>query len=106
MTSRPQPAERLTVVSLYSPLDSSYLDPADAAPSATAPSRCAATAGSACELCPSFRSLFEMIDANDDGAHDVKVLTDASTSESSTSATSASSATWCARTRRSAGRNG
>ena len=27
-------------------------------------------------LCPSFRSLFEMIDANDDGADDVKVLTD------------------------------
>jgi Fe-S oxidoreductase len=64
-------------VSLYDPLDPIYLD----APAARAERDRTFQVCSDCRicvrLCPSFRSLFEMIDAQEDGAHDVKVLTDA-----------------------------
>ena len=57
------------------------------------------------KLCPSFKSLFEMID-DLGGTEHVDELADASTSASSTSATSASSATSSARTRRISSRSG
>jgi len=65
------------VASLYSPLDSSYLDPAATRAERDRTFQVCSDCRICVKLCPSFRSLFEMIDAYDDGAHDVKVLTDA-----------------------------
>ena len=64
-----------TIEHLYDPLDPDYWDAPTPAPSATARSRSAPTAASACKFCPSFKDLFRMIDA-DESAGDVSVLTD------------------------------
>jgi glycerol-3-phosphate dehydrogenase subunit C len=64
-------------VSLYSPLAPNYLDAADARAERDRTFQVCSDCRVCVKLCPSFRSLFELIDANEDGAHDVKVLTDA-----------------------------
>ena len=64
-------------MSLYSPLAPNYLDAADARAERDRTFQVCSDCRVCVKLCPSFRSLFELIDANEDGAHDVKVLTDA-----------------------------
>ena len=63
-------------MSLYDPNDPSYLDPTAARAERDRTFQVCSDCRICVRLCPSFRSLFEMIDANEDGAHDVKVLTD------------------------------
>ena len=65
------------LVSLYSPLEPSYLDPAATRAERDRTFQVCSDCRVCVRLCPSFRSLFEMIDAYEDGAHDVKVLADA-----------------------------
>ena len=64
-------------MSLYDPHDPTYLDPAAARAERDRTFQVCSDCRICVRLCPSFRSLFEMIDANEDGAHDVKVLKDA-----------------------------
>jgi len=64
-------------VSLYSPLAPDYLDPSSARAERDRTFQVCSDCRICVRLCPSFRSLFEMIDAHDDGAHDVTVLTNA-----------------------------
>ena len=63
-------------MSLYDPNDPSYLDPTAARAERDRTFQVCSDCRICVRLCPSFRSLFEMIDANEDGAHDVKVLKD------------------------------
>jgi glycerol-3-phosphate dehydrogenase subunit C len=63
-------------MSLYNPLDPTYLDPAAARAERDRTFQACSDCRICVRLCPSFRSLFEMVDANDNGADDVKVLTD------------------------------
>ena len=64
-------------MSLYNPLDPSYLDPDAARTERDRTFQACSDCRICVRLCPSFRSLFEMVDAYDNGADDVKVLTDA-----------------------------
>ena len=63
-------------MSLYDPNDPTYLDPAAARAERDRTFQVCSDCRICVRLCPSFRSLFEMIDANEDGAHDVRVLED------------------------------
>ena len=63
-------------MSLYDPNDPTYLDPGAARAERDRTFQVCSDCRICVRLCPSFRSLFEMIDANEDGAHDVKVLKD------------------------------
>ena len=63
-------------MSLYNPLDPGYLDPVAARAERDRTFQACSDCRICVRLCPSFRSLFEMVDANDDGADDVTVLTD------------------------------
>jgi glycerol-3-phosphate dehydrogenase subunit C len=63
-------------MSLYNPLDPTYLDPVAARAERDRTFQVCSDCRICVRLCPSFRSLFEMVDANDNGADDVKVLTD------------------------------
>ena len=63
-------------MSLYKPLDPTYLDPVAARVERDRTFQACSDCRICVRLCPSFRSLFEMVDANDNGADDVKVLTD------------------------------
>lgn len=63
-------------MSLYDPNDLSYLDPVDARAERDRTFQVCSDCRICVKLCPSFKSLFQMIDAHEDGAHDVKVLTD------------------------------
>jgi glycerol-3-phosphate dehydrogenase subunit C len=62
-------------VSLYDPLDPQYLDPGAARAERDRTFQVCSDCRICVKLCPSFRSLFEMIDAHEDGAHDVTALT-------------------------------
>jgi len=64
-------------VSLYDPLDPEYVDATAVRAERDRTFQVCSDCRICVRLCPSFRSLFEMIDAHEDGAHDVKVLTDA-----------------------------
>jgi glycerol-3-phosphate dehydrogenase subunit C len=64
-------------MSLYDPNEPSYLVPAAARAERDRTFQICSDCRICVRLCPSFRSLFEMIDANEDGAHDVRVLNDA-----------------------------
>ncbi len=64
-------------MSLYDPLAPAYLDPAATRVERDRTFQVCSDCRICVRLCPSFKSLFSMIDANEDGAHDVKVLTDA-----------------------------
>lgn len=61
---------------LYDPLDPSYADPAVARAERDRTFQICSDCRICVKLCPSFKSLFRMIDDHEDGAHDVKVLTD------------------------------
>jgi Fe-S oxidoreductase len=63
-------------MSLYDPNDPTYLDPAAGRAERDRTFQVCSDCRICVRLCPSFRSLFEMIDANEDGAHDVRVLED------------------------------
>jgi Fe-S oxidoreductase len=63
-------------MSLYDPNDPSYLDPAVARAERDRTFQVCSDCRICVRLCPSFRSLFEMIDAHADGAHDVTALAD------------------------------
>jgi Fe-S oxidoreductase len=63
-------------MSLYDPLDPGYLDPVAARAERDRTFQACSDCRICVRLCPSFRSLFEMVDAHDDGADDVRVLTD------------------------------
>ncbi|HXY94055.1 MAG TPA: heterodisulfide reductase-related iron-sulfur binding cluster [Acidimicrobiia bacterium] len=63
-------------MSLYDPNDSSYDDPVAVRAERDRTFQVCSDCRICVRLCPSFRSLFSMIDAHDDGAHDVRVLTD------------------------------
>ena len=63
-------------MSLYDPLDPSYLDPVAARAERDRTFQACSDCRICVRLCPSFRSLFEMVDAYEDGADDVKVLAD------------------------------
>lgn len=63
-------------MSLYDPNEPSYLVPPAARAERDRTFQICSDCRICVRLCPSFRSLFEMIDANEDGAHDVRVLTD------------------------------
>src|SRR6478736_8570632 len=63
-------------MSLYNPLDPAYLDPVAARAERDRTFQACSDCRICVRLCPSFRSLFEMVDANDNGADDVRVLTD------------------------------
>ena len=61
---------------LYDPLDPSYFDPGDARGERDRTFQICSDCRVCVKLCPSFKDLFRMIDERDDGAHDVKFLTD------------------------------
>src|SRR4051794_636599 len=63
-------------MSLYDPNSPTYLDPDAGRAERDRTFQVCSDCRICVRLCPSFRSLFEMIDANEDGAHDVRVLTD------------------------------
>ena len=63
-------------MSLYDPLDPGYLDPVATRAERDRTFQACSDCRICVRLCPSFRSLFEMVDAYDDGADDVRVLTD------------------------------
>jgi Fe-S oxidoreductase len=63
-------------MSLYDPNDHEYLDPTAARAERDRTFQVCSDCRICVRLCPSFRSLFSMIDAHEDGAHDVRVLTD------------------------------
>ena len=62
---------------LYDPLAAGYFDPAAARVERDRTFQICSDCRVCVRFCPSFKDLFRMIDANEDGAHDVKVLTDA-----------------------------
>jgi Fe-S oxidoreductase len=64
-------------MSLYDPNDPTYLDPPDARAERDRTFQVCSDCRICVRLCPSFRSLFQLIDAHEDGTHDVKVLTEA-----------------------------
>jgi Fe-S oxidoreductase len=64
-------------MSLYDPLDPSYLDPVATRAERDRTFQACSDCRICVRLCPSFRSLFSMVDAYDDGADDVAVLSDA-----------------------------
>ncbi len=64
-------------MSLYNPLAPDYLDPDAVRTERDRTFQICSDCRVCVKLCPSFKSLFQMIDAHEDGAHDVKVLTDA-----------------------------
>ena len=64
-------------MSLYDPLAPSYLDPSDARSERDRTFQICSDCRVCVKLCPSFKSLFQMIDEYPDGAHDVTVLTEA-----------------------------
>jgi Fe-S oxidoreductase len=64
-------------MSLYDPNDHSYLDPVAARAERDRTFQVCSDCRICVRLCPSFRSLFSMIDDYEDGAHDVTVLQDA-----------------------------
>jgi Fe-S oxidoreductase len=64
-------------MSLYDPLDPSYLDAVATRAERDRTFQACSDCRICVRLCPSFRSLFSMVDAYDDGADDVTVLTDA-----------------------------
>lgn len=64
-------------MSLYDPLSTEYLEPSAARAERDRTFQICSDCRICVKLCPSFRSLFSMIDAHEHGAHDVKVLTDA-----------------------------
>jgi glycerol-3-phosphate dehydrogenase subunit C len=61
---------------LYDPLDPSYYDPEDARAERDRTFQICSDCRVCVRFCPSFKDLFRMIDEYEDGAHDVKVLTD------------------------------
>jgi glycerol-3-phosphate dehydrogenase subunit C len=63
-------------MSLYDPTDLSYLDLVAARAERDRTFQVCSDCRVCVKLCPSFKSLFQMIDAHDDGARDVTVLTD------------------------------
>ncbi len=63
-------------MSLYDPNDLSYLDPIAARAERDRTFQVCSDCRVCVRLCPSFKSLFQMIDAYEDGAHDVRVLND------------------------------
>ncbi|HEX5616107.1 MAG TPA: heterodisulfide reductase-related iron-sulfur binding cluster, partial [Acidimicrobiia bacterium] len=63
-------------VHLYDPLDPAYFDAHEARAERDRTFQICSDCRVCVKLCPSFKSLFQMIDAYDDGAHDVTVLTD------------------------------
>jgi Fe-S oxidoreductase len=63
-------------MSLYDPLDPIYLDPVATRAERDRTFQACSDCRICVRLCPSFRSLFSMVDAYDDGADDVTVLTD------------------------------
>src|SRR5204863_3566483 len=63
-------------MSLYDPLDPGYLDPVATRAERDRTFQACSDCRICVRLCPSFRSLFEMVDANENGADDVTVLTD------------------------------
>jgi Fe-S oxidoreductase len=63
-------------MSLYDPNDHEYLDPGAARAERDRTFQVCSDCRICVRLCPSFRSLFELIDAHEDGARDVHVLTD------------------------------
>src|SRR5262249_8779129 len=67
----------LHLMTLYNPLDQLYLDPVATRAERDRTFQVCSDCRICVRLCPSFRSLFEMVDAHPDGAHDVKVVADA-----------------------------
>lgn len=61
---------------LYEPLDSAYLDTTDARTERDRTFQICSDCRICVKFCPSFKDLFRMIDERDDGATDVKFLTD------------------------------
>ncbi|MSO79795.1 MAG: ferredoxin [Acidimicrobiia bacterium] len=64
------------VTHLYDPLDAAYLDSADARIERDRTFQICSDCRVCVKFCPSFKDLFRMIDERDDGARDVKFLTD------------------------------
>ena len=93
-------------VALYDPLAPDYSDPAALRGELDRTYQKCSDCRLCVRLCPSFKSLFRMIDAYDDGATDVRVLTDAEQTRVVDECFSASSVTWSARTPPRRGRTG
>jgi Fe-S oxidoreductase len=64
------------VTHLYDPLDTAYLDRGDSRAERDRTFQICSDCRICVKFCPSFKDLFRMIDERDDGAHDVKFLTD------------------------------
>jgi Fe-S oxidoreductase len=64
------------VTHLYDPLDPAYLGGGDARAERDRTFQICSDCRICVKFCPSFKDLFKMIDARDDGAHDVTFLTD------------------------------
>jgi glycerol-3-phosphate dehydrogenase subunit C len=61
---------------LYEPLDDAYFDAADTRAERDRTFQICSDCRICVRFCPSFKDLFRMIDERDDGAHDVRFLTD------------------------------
>ncbi|MGZ8763113.1 MAG: heterodisulfide reductase-related iron-sulfur binding cluster [Acidimicrobiia bacterium] len=67
----------MSTTNLYDPLAAGYFDPAAARVERDRTFQICSDCRVCVRFCPSFKDLFRMIDDHEDGAHDVKVLTDA-----------------------------
>jgi Fe-S oxidoreductase len=67
----------VTTANLYDPRAAGYFDPVDARAERDRTFQICSDCRICVRFCPSFKDLFRMIDEYEDGAHDVKVLTDA-----------------------------
>ncbi|MGZ8764241.1 MAG: heterodisulfide reductase-related iron-sulfur binding cluster [Acidimicrobiia bacterium] len=67
----------MSTTNLYDPLAAGYFDPAAARAERDRTFQICSDCRVCVRFCPSFKDLFRMIDDHEDGAHDVKVLTDA-----------------------------
>ncbi|MBM3672214.1 MAG: ferredoxin [Actinobacteria bacterium] len=64
------------VTHLYDPIDARYLDGADTRAERDRTFQICSDCRICVKFCPSFKDLFKMIDERDDGAHDVRFLTE------------------------------